>query len=346
MTQLNKMIGKRWVQHLLFWALSFYLLLRFFAYDDIPSLADLAYTALFHLSLLVAVYANLLLLIPRLLSPGRYAVYAIALSLLMVASASFNMLTFRYLSDWLFPGFYFISYYDYWDIFQFVLVYVVLTTLLKLSKAWFSLRETQRELDQLQREQLNTEIEALRSQINPHFLFNNLHNLYSLSLDGDARTPDLILRLSQGMRYVLYESSEDRVPLQREVAFLEDMIELQRLRSEESVRITFEVKGDTENKQIAPLLFLPLVENAFKHGLKAETLQAYAHINLEVEENGLLFQIQNNTGERDEASPENYRGIGLTNLRRRLELLYPGRHRLDIREGESDYRVSLKIEDL
>lgn len=186
-------------------------------------------------------------------------------------SVGFNLLLFNYLSDFLFPGYYFIAYYEFWEIAQFIVAYITITSLIKLSKSSFKYREIQDKLQRLESEKSTAELSALKSQVNPHFLFNSLNNLYSLALDQDERTPGIILRLSDMMRYLLYESNANFVPLEKEIAHLNNYVEMQKLRVGEQVKINFEVTGEPAGKQVAPLLFLLLVENGFKHGIKGDT---------------------------------------------------------------------------
>lgn len=334
----------RWLHHLLFWALSFYVLARFFAYNDTISTVDWIYTFLFHLSLWLAVFPNLYFLIPQYLKARKYIVYAILLALVIMIGICFNLLTFNYLSDLLFPGYYFIDYYGFWEIAKFIIVYVAITSLLKLSKGWFKYLDTQRQIDRLSREKVDAELAALKSQVNPHFLFNSLNNLYSLALDQDKRTPDIILRLSSMMRYLLYESNVPTVPLGKEIEHLQNYVEMQRLRVGEKADIRIEFNGEPEGREIAPLLFLPLVENGFKHGIKGEISGAFVHMQLDILPGQLVFKIENNKGTVDEVEKGPARGIGLHNLRRRLELLYPGRYRLDVADGINTFTVMLKIE--
>lgn len=332
------------LQHTLFWVLSFYVLVRLFAYSDEITTVDLIYTFLFHFSVWVAVYVNLLWLIPSYLRTGKYGVYFLLLIVFAIIAVGVNLLTFNYLSDLLFPGYYFIAYYGFWNILQFILVYMVVTTLIKLSKGWFQYLETQGKLSRLEQEKSTAELSALKSQVNPHFLFNSLNNLYSLALDKDARTPDIILRLSQTMRYLLYESNADFVPLEKEIEHLANFVEMQRLRVGGQVKIDFTVAGEPAEKQVAPLLFLPLVENGFKHGVKGETEGAFIFIHLQILDNQLVFKTENNKGTVDEVEKGEFRGVGLQNLRRRLDLIYPGKHRLDITDGISTFTVTLQLD--
>lgn len=344
---ISKVLHSRIVQHSFFWMLSFYILLQLFSkeYGDTYSELNFVYTFLFHLSLFFVVYLNLHFLIPKFLSRGKPIHYLIALSGLMIIGVYFNLLIFSHLSNILFPDFFFISFYQFYDIFQFILAYVVLTTLIKLSKAWFQLRENNRRLDKLEKEKLDAELSALKSQINPHFLFNSLHNLYSLALDKDEKTPDVILKLSEGMRYMLYETNEHFVPLEKEIQYLKNYIDLQKLRIDEKANIDLEISGTSIGLQIAPLLFIPFVENGFKHGIKGDTENAYIQIALDILDNGIIsFKVENNKGEIDETENPNYKGVGLKNVKRRLELLYPEKYELKINDGIKHFLIELKLE--
>lgn len=335
----------RLLQHSLFWVFSFFVLLRIFAYSEEISAVDLIYTFLFHLSIWPAVYLNLSWLFPAWLQKGKYGIYFLLIVATVGASIGLNLLIFNYLSDFLFPGYYFIAYYEFWEIAQFIVAYLVITSLIKLSKSWFKYLDIQDKLRRLESEKATAELEALKSQVNPHFLFNSLNNLYSLALDKDERTPGIILRLSEMMRYLLYESNANFVPLEKEIAHLHNYVEMQKLRVGEQVKINFEVTGETAGKQVAPLLFLLLVENGFKHGIKGDTQGTFIHVQLQIAENQLIFKTENNKGAVDDVEKGQYSGgVGLENLRRRLNLLYPGKHQLVITDGISTFTAVLKIE--
>ena len=341
----RRLIRRRLLQHTLFWGLSFYILLRLFAYNLEISRIDYIYTFLFHLSLWFAVYLNLLLAIPRLLRPGHYVWYGLSILLIWVGATAFNLLVFEKLADWIFPGYYFIAYYNFWDIAQFVAAYLLISALLKLSKGWFQLDIQKKKIARLEQQKLKAEMQALKAQIDPHFLLNTLNNLYSLALDQDTRTADLLLRLSQSMRYRLYECAEEEVPLQREIDFMQNYLELQRIRLGKQPDITWEINGTIAKKKIAPLLFTPFLENAFKHGLRGGSEKAYLHIELSVNKKKLFFKSENSKPSR--ANPAVFKkssGIGLPNIRKRLKLLYPQKHKLDIRETPQTFCVKLNID--
>ncbi|MCX6233588.1 MAG: histidine kinase [Bacteroidetes bacterium] len=339
----RRIVTSRWVQHLAFWGFSFLVLLNYFRLSSQAEPIDYLYTAFFHISLIIGVYINLRLLIPVFLKRKKIILFAVFFAINLLVVSQLNIFIFDYLIDKLFPGYYFISYYDFTDILQFHIVYLVLSSLLKLSKEWFELLESQTRLAQIEQEKTHTELKALRSQVNPHFLFNSLNNIYSLSLKKADETPQVILALSDMFRYIIYETGEDLIELTKEVAFLEKYIELQQIRSDQKANITFEVKGDPSAIKVAPLIFLPFLENSFKHGIKGDTAGGYVHLRIDIDQDIIHFQLSNNKGKGDEIGKEKKSGIGLENVRRRLELEYSGNHSLDIKESEDEFSVSLKL---
>ncbi len=340
---LTKIVRNKIVQHGLFWMLSFLVLLQFFAYSDELHKADWIYAGLFHLPLILAVYINLRLLIPKLLNRKRYVFYIAFFIILTLFTAWFLQFTFEVLTDYIFPGYYFISYYELVDYFKFGMAYLVLTTLLKLSKGWFELYETKQLLEQLKSEKLQTELLALKGQINPHFLFNSLNSIYSLSIEKEPVTSKFILKLSDVLRYMIYEANVEKVSLKKEITYLENYVELQRLRVDEKAEIKVEVKGKANHLKIAPLLLIPLVENGFKHGIKGDTKNAFINIFMNVEKHDFHFNVKNNRGQVDVIEKDHFNGIGLQNVQRRLELLYPEKHELKIKELNKTFEVDLKI---
>lgn len=216
--------------------------------------------------------------------------------------------------------------------------YLGLMVPLKLSIDWY---QQQRQLQKIAVEKLQAEVNFLRAQVNPHFLFNILNSLYALTLKKSDLAPDMVLKLSEMMEYMLYDSDEARVPLEKEIGYLQNYIELERLRCGDHSDIVLEIKGQPNRQEIAPLLLLPLVENAFKHGIGKQTNQPWLHSTLLLEPEGVEMTVENNRPPASAATGKG--GIGLTNLRKRLELLYPGLHRLSIEEQPTRFRVTLQI---
>ena len=195
-------------------------------------------------------------------------------------------------------------------------------------------------LKSMESKKVKAELSLLKSQINPHFFFNTLNNLYGLTVEKSDDAPDVVLKLSEMMRYTIYMGKEDVVPLKEEIAFLQNYIDLHKLRYHENIDIQFETTL-TKEYQIAPLLFIIALENAFKHGAEKLTKNAYIHLSMKDIEDCLEFTIENNF---DKNYKETTPGIGLNNLKERLELLYPKKHQLSIDKFESVYKLSLKID--
>ena len=340
--KIEQFFQNKMVQHFLFWALSFYALFRLFFTDEKYLETDIIYTFLFHISLFFVVYLNLKWLFPRFFHQKKYLSYALGFLLVWILGTILNHLTFQYLADWLFNGYYFISYYEWRDILEFTFSYLILSSLLHLSKSWFELNEKKKAINRLEREKLDAELQSLKSQINPHFLFNSLNNLYSLSLDTDERLPAYLLRLSDNLRYMLYECSDEWVSLAKELQYIQNYVDFQRLRAPARADIQYEVKGKLQEQLIAPLLFIHFIENAFKFGLKGSNEKTFTHIKFQIEAKSLSFQVSNNKG-KVVSTPMPHSGIGLENTKKRLQLLYPERHKLRITEDEHRFDVFLDI---
>lgn len=212
-----------------------------------------------------------------------------------------------------------------------------LATAAKFAKDWMLQKQQLREIEKTQ---IATELAFLRSQIQPHFFFNTLNNLYSLTLQKSDLAPEVVLKLSSLMSYMLYESGAPLVPLQKEIGNLENYIGLEQLRFGNRLSLSFEKKGSMEAVHIPPLLLLAFVENSFKHGISQIAGEGHIHLLLQVQPDELLFHIENPIGQDRPGEPQ---GIGLKNTIRRLDLLYGPRYQLDLYKEENTFRVTLKI---
>jgi len=343
-TEKIKIISRsRVFQHILFWCSSYFILLKLFTGSGKAEQIDHVYTVLFLFTIIPVVYLNLLLLIPRLLSKNRYLLYGMSLLFAIPVFAELNIAFFDKWVSSLLPGYYFISYYGFTDIIKYITALLVITTLLKLSKGWFMLSDANRRLSQLQKEKTETELKALKGQINPHFLFNSLNSIYSLALNSPDKTPEVVLKLSDILRYVIYESNVDLIALSKEVKYLNDYIDLQKLRTDDRAVVTFNISGDLKSIMIAPLLLFPLVENSFKHGIKGATGKSFVNIRLQSSEKQVSFDIENNKGFADDIEKNEFKGIGLENVRKRLEMIYPGKHELNVDGNGETFKVRLII---
>jgi LytS/YehU family sensor histidine kinase len=215
------------------------------------------------------------------------------------------------------------------------------STVVKITLDWL---KNQREKQELETQTMQSELRFLKSQINPHFLFNTLNSLYALTLKKSDKAPDIVLKLSEMMRYMLYECNERFVSLSKEVSYIANYLELEKLRQGKNVDIEYVVDGNVGEQKIAPLMFIPFIENCFKHGVGNQLSKGRVNIRLEVNGNEVTAVIENSKAETM-PKPLHARsgGIGLVNVRRRLELLYPGHYTLDIDDNPKTYTVTLKI---
>ena len=209
--------------------------------------------------------------------------------------------------------------------------------------AWDALVK-QRQVDRLEAAVKESELLFLKSQINPHFLFNNLNNLYSYALENSPKTPDLILQLSSVLRYMLYECREKFVPLKKEIEQLQNFVRLSQLQIEDRGKIDFNSSPIDEQYVIAPLILVVFIENAFKHSMASQANQISIDMDIKVSENGrLTFRCENSY--QDIANNENIsHGIGLKNVRKRLELIYEDAHQLTIKDQDGKFLVELSMD--
>lgn len=213
---------------------------------------------------------------------------------------------------------------------------IFLSTVYKFTVDWFF---NEKEKSELEKQSLTAELAFLKSQINPHFLFNSLNNIYSLAYQKSDATPDAILKLSEIMRYMLYESNDNRVSLEKEITYLKSFIELQKLRFKGNAYVVLEVEGHINNQFIVPLILISFVENAFKHGLATDK-ENPIHINISVFEDKMLFTIKN---KKHKSNKDQTGGIGMVNVKRRLDLTYPEKYKLTVENREDDYYSELYL---
>jgi len=333
----------RILQHLAFWVLSFFVFLYIFKTGAKPEKVDYVYTLLFQLSLVPAVYINIELLLSKLGNRKQILFYLFSLAAIIIFFAWINYNFFDNWSAKVFPDYFFISYFTFREIILFFVVYIIITMLLKLSKSWFLVSWLQKELLEKEKEKTEVELKALKAQINPHFFFNTLNSIYSMALDKDERLPGTVLQLSDLMRYFLYESKDNFVPLEKELVVADNYIALQKIRSGEQLSIEVIKQGEVNGQKIAPLLLITFLENAFKHGAKGSSGNTFIKLDIKVEKNKLNFMVENNKGLIDEVNTDDHNGLGLENVKRQLELLYPGKHLLNIKDQPDRFVVSLQI---
>lgn len=320
----KKMI--RILYHIGFW-LAFLLL---FVYQN-PDAALADYLVFFWLLGIAAIvtYINLLYLLPRFYFKKKYGLFALLLLLLLTAgSLSISLFSF---SDIGFKQ-------DFIQDFINLLFIVIITSSMKFIREY---QQKQARLIKLENEQLKTELKLLRAQVNPHFLFNTLSNLYGLILQHkNEQASEVTLKLADLMRYLLESSKIERVKLSDEVKFIEDYLTLERIRLSQNAAIKLEVSGLDGDELVAPFLLIPFVENVFKHGLNTIFKNSFANFTLVRQGNELYFEAENSLAENTNTTE---RGTGLDNLRKRLELNYPAGHLLYIDKTEGSFKASMQI---
>jgi sensor histidine kinase YesM len=188
-----------------------------------------------------------------------------------------------------------------------------------------------------------TELKLLKSQIHPHFLFNTLNNLYSLSLEKSDKTPDLIIKLADMLSYIIYDCNSEKVPLAKEIDFINSFMELQRVRYD-SCDISLNIKGDINNKQIAPMILHTFVDNSFKHGADKDSGNPWIKVSITFKDGLLYLLVLNSTIKKGEENDKKVPGIGISNAKKRLELIYKGRYELIINNSENRYSAFLKLQ--
>jgi two-component system, LytTR family, sensor kinase len=222
-----------------------------------------------------------------------------------------------------------------------VIINTIYAVLIRLAIDWFEAQKLKAEL--INRNQAS-ELALLRSQVNPHFLFNTLNNIYSLVYKKSDDAPEAVMKLSSIMRYMLYDATSDKVLLDKEIEYLNSFIELQKLRLRQQDFVEINIHGQASNQTIAPMLLIAFVENAFKHASKNSPKPGIL-INLFIEADQIRFIVTNHIRKSSESSGDPMGGIGLHNIQRRLDLLYPGKHSLVITEDQDIFTVKLVIEN-
>ena len=210
---------------------------------------------------------------------------------------------------------------------------------IKLLKRWYL---KQKETEQLVREKINAELQLLKAQVHPHFLFNTLNNIYSFILNNSGKAPEMIRKLSSLLYYILNDCNRQLVALDKELSMIQDYITLEQIRYGDRLNLSLQIQGSAKGKMISPLLLIPFVENSFKHGTSRMLTHPWVRLDIQIEKDFLEFRLTNNKPEHTNESAGK-KGIGLNNVKKRLQLLYPETHSLNIIETEMSYEVFMKI---
>jgi two-component system, LytTR family, sensor kinase len=318
--------------HTIIWVcLFFYPFL--FHYVPLDELRGISRIGLFLVLQISFFYANSFLFIPRILGRKKVFLYlVVVLTCISIISVSSG-----YIQKFLNPDFNLKP-----QLFSRAINTAIIASLLawfissamRLTSEWF---RNQQLIKEVENEKLNTELNFLKSQVNPHFLFNALNNIYSLETKKSPETGTAILKLSELIRYMLYESSSEFVNLSKEIEYLQNYIELQKLGISESIKIDFKVVGEATHKKIRPMLFIPVIENVFKHGISYQQ-PSKLEILLEISEDRVELKTSNTYLIGNSPGKE---GIGLPNLKKRLELLYNGKYKFEHFKSNGTYYTRL-----
>lgn len=298
-------------------------------------------------------YAHLYVLLPTYLYKKKYVHYIIGIAVVILIFTPFYL----YFTDWVKGAEKVIlnepyeAKYNTWKkaftpgISVFIkaglpslITIATMTTGLKYAK---NAAQRLQQTEELEQKQLETELSLLKTQVNPHFFFNTLNNLYALAKRGSEKTVGTLDKFSELMHYMVHDCKNKLVPLMKEFTFIQSYLELEKLRLNERAKVNYTIEGNVNGYKIEPLLFISFIENAFKHGVNSQLQGAYVNIDFALQGEKLKFSIENNY---DDDSKTKGGQFGLSNIKRRLAILYPQQHQLNIQDDGNVYRVDLELE--
>ncbi|MFP4846217.1 sensor histidine kinase [Winogradskyella sp. PE311] len=325
------------------WSLAFLILLFIFSKGKSPITVDYIYTIVFIVLLAIPVSINFYIYIPKFLKLEKYKLYLACFIINLSVSALLGSWLLQPILDVLFPNYFFISYLSKPNIFLVFSIFLVATTLLKLAEDWFYFNTNENKILKLKNQQIETQLSALRSQINPHFLFNSLNVVYALALEKKEGITNAIVQLSDILRYVIYDSDTERVSLKNEIKLLQNYIAFQNHRIETPNATDFNIDVADEQFKIYPMLLLPLLENSYKHGLISGETKTPIRVKVYQKGNQFQFSISNANLNTQNKIKDKYSGIGLINLKNNLDLVYPNQHKFKVEESKDQFEVTLNI---
>ena len=279
--------------------------------------------------------------IPQYLLKGKYVRFVVIIFFWLIAGSLLNYFFRLYIYIPLQVALHFDNIVkDPWSPGSFLLLTTAAgcTSIIVLFKYWF---KKQQEWLQAEKEKVTAELQLLKAQVHPHFLFNTLNNIYSFSIENSPKTPGLILKLSSLLSYMLYDCKAEEVLLEKETEIMKNYIDLEKERYGNKIEISWDVEGDVKDKYITPLLLLPFLENAFKHGTSEQLEKPWLSVDMSVKQDVLRCKIANS---KNELVPLSKNGIGIQNVKKRLEFLYPGKHELKMNDEGNFFVVSLLVE--
>lgn len=351
--QQSFMMSKGWIkagQHFLFWTIAYLFFILFFGRANRDYHTTIIFAALlFPLAIGTGYFLNYYL-IPKFLFNGKRAQFALFLFYTIVLTfwceTLISLFVFTIVSDFQFHKLDPASFDIVFLLVGLYFVIIAFVAIEQVKRAFFIARENTR----LENQQLETnlklkesELKLLRAQIHPHFLFNTLNNLYGLTLEKSDLAPELVLKLAALMDYMLYECNHPKVSLANELKHLQNYLEIERIRYGDKLQLDFRQKGETEKLEIAPMLLLAFFENAFKHGVSKSIQKPFVSISITIQQEHFKLMIKNSRNPNDTQQETYTQGIGLSNVRKRLDLIYPNAYQLDINPKENTFEVTLEL---
>ena len=346
-----RMVAMKTGQHIVFWLVAYLFFILFFgrANRDYPTTIIFA-SMLFPLAIITGYFLNYFL-IPRYLYKGKYWQFALFIGYTLVISMWFetmiSLFIFIIVNDY---EFYKLDPASFDVVFLLVGLYFIIIGFIAIEQVKRAF-EMKKENTRLEKDQLETnlklreaELKLLKAQIHPHFLFNTLNNLYGLTLEKSDLAPQLVLRLSDLMDYMLYKCQGSQVDLKNEIEHIRNYIEIERIRYAKKLKLDFKFSGKLNNQPIAPMLLLPFVENAFKHGVSKQIENPFVKIDIVIQNTDLQVTVENSKNKNAVFAEDYTKGIGLQNVKKRLVLLYPEKHKLEIISGETDFKINLYLD--
>lgn len=292
---------------------------------------------------LIIGYLNYFFLLPAFLKNKKLGLYLLQFFVAFTLLISLRLTLGRYLIDGFTGGNGYLYTSRY--VIQVVttnLFIVIFLGMIRFVEDWFEFEARQKSVEN---ERLTAELNFLKAQINPHFLFNTLNNLYYLAYTQSAKTTEVIAKLSQMMRYMIHDTNHAKVPLSKEIEYMENYISLERLRLNDQIPIRFTLEGgNAQEFLITPLIFITFLENAFKHGVSNNHPEAWVNISIHLNGKECVYRVENSKIPFTKPEAEQKSGIGLQNVKRRLELSYPGRYKLRVEDEKDRYAMQLNIQ--
>jgi two-component system LytT family sensor kinase len=332
--------------HVICWILYFSLPLLFYSKPNYPEFENQAPSNIqmfqkqlpLNICAVLFFYLNLSILVPRLLLRKKFFLFVLAVGL-SYGVTFFVVRTLAPVPDASLPRYLRALTSVRTTYINFIFTFIfLLSTAIPVTIEWLRLEQRSKDIEA---EKISTELSYLKVQVNPHFLFNSLNSIYSLALAHSEATPDAVMKLSNLMRYIMYETKEDLIPVEKCVNYMQQYIDLQRLRLSTKNKVNLNLSGDFASRKIAPLLMIPFVENAFKYGVTNHQ-ESEINISVGLDDSLLLFHINNPIHHSGNGKSDS--GIGIENVRKRLSLLYPDKHHLIIKKENNHFDVDLNIE--